>query len=303
MPSLLAEPVDREQVDLVISYFAIAQILVGVGAVFGLFGVEVRLAQSALARMAHTDSLTGLAEPARPRDPFRGGGGARFPDGGRVRPRGLRHRPLQGRERHPWAPRGRRGAVPRGRVLADAKRTEDVLGRLGGEEFVVMLCGHQSGGSAAAANRLRELVPGHAAGARGHGDRDHPERRPRRASPGRGHLGRSLRRRRLAPRRGEGRGAQSRPALSAPRRGRFVDPGRDGEQNGRAPHRQGVAARRCEGDIHGQADRDRRLRPPAAAGEPPRARRLPPTARASRRRTPRPFSGCRPRRSRATSRR
>jgi len=158
MPSLLAEPVDREQVDLVISYFAIAQILVGVGAVFGLFGVEVRLAQSALARMAHTDSLTGLGnrralvtrfgeEVARASRTGVGFALVVF-DIDHFKDVNDTHGRLVGDEVLCHA----------GRVLAGAKRTEDVLGRLGGEEFVVLLCGHQSGGSAAAANRLRELV-------------------------------------------------------------------------------------------------------------------------------------------------
>ena len=54
--------------------------------------------------------------------------------------------------------RATRCSATSGRILAGAKRTEDVLGRLGGEEFVVLMCGHQSGGAAVAADRLRELV-------------------------------------------------------------------------------------------------------------------------------------------------
>ncbi len=159
MPPLLAEPVDRERLDMVVSLFAIAQILVGVGAAFGLFWVEVQLVQSAMARLAFTDSLTGLAN----------------------------RRAILGRfeqEAARWSRSGQGFAVAVfdvdrfkevndarghlvgdlllchvGKLLEDAKRTEDVLGRLGGEEFVVLMIGQQPpGGPAVAAGRLREIV-------------------------------------------------------------------------------------------------------------------------------------------------
>lgn len=160
MPPLFAEPVDRERLDTVVSYFAIAQILVGVGAAFGLFWVEVRLVRAAMARMAFTDPLTGLAnrraivarfgeEAARWSRTGNGFALAVF-DIDRFKEVNDTHGHLAGDAL----------LCHVGRLLAGAKRTEDVLGRLGGEEFVVMMCGHQSGGEAAAADRLREIVAG-----------------------------------------------------------------------------------------------------------------------------------------------
>ncbi len=158
MPSLLAEPVDRERLDVVVSSFAIAQVLLGVGATFGLLWVEVRLVQAAIARMAFTDPLTGLPnrraivarfeeEAARWSRTGMGFALAVF-DVDRFKRVNDAHGHLAG------------DALLRhvARVLGGAKRTEDVLGRLGGEEFVVMMCGHQSGGESTAADRLREVV-------------------------------------------------------------------------------------------------------------------------------------------------
>lgn len=158
MPPLLAEPIDRERLDIVVSSFAIAQILVGVGATFGLFWVEVWLVRAAMGRMAFTDSLTGLPnrraivarfeeEAARWSRTGTGFALAVF-DIDRFKEVNDTHGHLAGDAL----------LCHVGRLLAGSKRTEDVLGRLGGEEFVVMMCGHQSGGAAVAADRLRELV-------------------------------------------------------------------------------------------------------------------------------------------------
>jgi diguanylate cyclase (GGDEF)-like protein len=161
MPPLLAEPVDRERLDMVVSSFAIAQVLVGVGATFGLFWIEVRLAQSEMAHMAFTDPLTGLAnrrailarfEEEAARWSRTGNGFAlAILDMDHFKVVNDAHGHLVG------------DALLRhvGGVLSRAKRTEDVLGRLGGEEFVVLMFGHQSGGAATAADRLREAVAAH----------------------------------------------------------------------------------------------------------------------------------------------
>jgi diguanylate cyclase (GGDEF)-like protein len=161
MPPLLAEPVDRERLDMVVSSFAIAQVLVGVGATFGLFWIEVRLAQSEMAHMAFTDPLTGLAnrrailarfEEETARWSRTGNGFAlAILDMDYFKVVNDAHGHLVG------------DALLRhvGGILSRAKRTEDVLGRLGGEEFVVLMFGHQSGGAATAADRLREAVAAH----------------------------------------------------------------------------------------------------------------------------------------------
>ncbi len=50
----------RERVDLVMSLFAIAQMVNGVAATLSLVWIDVRLMQAELSRVAHTDALTGL---------------------------------------------------------------------------------------------------------------------------------------------------------------------------------------------------------------------------------------------------
>lgn len=158
MPPLLAEPIDRERLDMVVSSFAIAQILVGVGATFGLFWVEVRMLRLAMVRMAFTDSLTGLAnrrsivarfeeEAARAKRTGTGFALAVF-DIDRFKEVNDTHGHLAGDAL----------LCHVSRLLAGTKRAEDVLGRLGGEEFVLLMFGHQPGGAAIAADRLRELV-------------------------------------------------------------------------------------------------------------------------------------------------
>jgi diguanylate cyclase (GGDEF)-like protein len=160
MPPLLVEPIDRDRLDMVVSAFAIAQILVGVGATFGLFWVEVRRIQTAMATMAFTDPLTGLAnrrailarfdeEAARWSRTGTGFALVVF-DMDRFKEVNDAHGHLVGDAL----------LCHVGRILAATKRTEDVLARLGGEEFVVLMCGHQSGGAAVAAERLREAVAG-----------------------------------------------------------------------------------------------------------------------------------------------
>ena len=159
MPSLLQQPVDYARLDVVVSSFAIAQILVGVGAAFGLFWVEVRLVQATIGRMAYTDALTGLPnrraivgrfeeESARWSRSGVGFAMAVF-DVDRFKEVNDTHGHLAGDAL----------LCHVGRLLEETKRTEDVLGRLGGEEFVVIMCGNPApGGAAAAAERLREMV-------------------------------------------------------------------------------------------------------------------------------------------------
>jgi diguanylate cyclase (GGDEF)-like protein len=161
MPPLLVEPVDRDRLDMVVSAFAIAQILVGVGATFGLFWVEVREAHAAMAHMAFTDPLTGLANRRAVLARF-GEESARWSRTGEGFALAVldmdRFKEVNDAHGHQV---GDALLCHVGRVLAEAKRTEDVLGRLGGEEFVVLLCGHQSGGALVAADRLREAVAAH----------------------------------------------------------------------------------------------------------------------------------------------
>ena len=113
MPPLLAEPVDRDRLDMVVSSFAIAQILVGVGATFGLFWMEVRLVQCGDGAHGVHGSAHRARQPAGDPRAVRRGGGALVAHGHRLRAGGLRHGPLQGGERRPRAPRGRRAPAPR----------------------------------------------------------------------------------------------------------------------------------------------------------------------------------------------
>ena len=140
--------------------FAIFQLLLVVSATLGLMWVEVRLMEHDLRRSAFTDLLTGLPnrramlqrfdeEVARCRRQGGTFGLALFDIdlfkqindtcGHYVGDQVLRHIAA---------------------TLERSKRVEDVLGRIGGEEFLVILPRHGGEGSLCAAERLRQAVEG-----------------------------------------------------------------------------------------------------------------------------------------------
>ena len=150
---------DRERVDIIISLFAIAQMVTGVAATLSLFWIDVRLMQAELARVAHSDSLTGL--------PNRRAILTRFIEETSRAARHGQHFALAVFDLdHFKQVNDKRGHIVGDEVLkaaasalAGAKRSEDILARIGGEEFAVVLSSQQSlGGAVDAAQRFREAV-------------------------------------------------------------------------------------------------------------------------------------------------
>ena len=149
---------DRDRADLVIALFAIAQMVVGVGSTLALLWIEVRQMEAELERIAFSDALTGL--------PNRRATLARF------------HEELTRADRrnekfavmvldidhfknfndtygHQWGDTVLKHVA---RTLAAAKRNEDVMGRIGGEEFLILLTALDEHIAEDAANRLREKL-------------------------------------------------------------------------------------------------------------------------------------------------
>ena len=149
---------DRERTDLTVSLFVIAQMVIVVAATLGLLWIEVRQMQAELERVAFTDALTGL--------PNRRATLARFRE---ELARASRHgTPLalavldvdhfkEFNDRHGHLA-GDAVLAHVARVLQEASRREDVLGRLGGEEFVMLLPGHDAASATEAAARLARGV-------------------------------------------------------------------------------------------------------------------------------------------------
>jgi diguanylate cyclase (GGDEF)-like protein len=149
---------DTERADLTISLFAIAQILTLVAGTLGLLWIEVRLMEAELKRAATTDQLTGVLNRRATRARFEeeiaraGRSGERF---------GLALFDID----HFKRINDTRGHYVGDTVLkriarsmASEKRTADVLGRIGGEEFLLILPGHDRDGVLSAAERLRQAV-------------------------------------------------------------------------------------------------------------------------------------------------
>lgn len=158
MLALLEGTQDRERIDIVISLFAIMQMVNAVAATLSLFWIDVRLMQAELSRVAHSDALTSL--PNR---------------------RAIRLRFDQERARSERSARRFAVAVfdidhfkrvndTYGHAMGDevlkavaaalsgAKRADDVLGRIGGEEFFLILDQGTLEGAREAADRLRQAV-------------------------------------------------------------------------------------------------------------------------------------------------
>jgi diguanylate cyclase (GGDEF)-like protein len=149
---------DRERADLTIALFSIAQMVIAVASTLGMMWIEVGKMEAALRRQADEDALTGL--------PNRRATVERF---ARETARASRHH------------RGfalalfdvdhfKRINDTYGHLVGDAalkhvagllnaeKRNGDVVGRIGGEEFVVLLGEERLDGAIVAANRLRERI-------------------------------------------------------------------------------------------------------------------------------------------------
>ena len=150
---------DLSRIDAIVSFFAIAQMVTGVGATLALFWIDVRLMQAELSRVAHTDALTGL--------PNRRAILQRFQE---EVARASRHK-----EKFAVAlldlDHFKRVNDTRGHAVGDemlkaaaaaftaAKRDEDILARIGGEEFLVVLASCRSTqGAVQAAERMREAL-------------------------------------------------------------------------------------------------------------------------------------------------
>jgi len=165
---LLAGTNDRTRADLAISLFAIAQIGAAVGSTLGLFWVEVRKMDVTLRWLAGTDVLTAL--------PNRRATMIKFQE---EAARGVRHRrpysiivfdidnfkKVNDEYGHAFGDEVLKQVA---RTLEQEKREVDVVGRFGGEEFVVILSEEGGEGASVAAARLHAHVrdvPGPDAGA------------------------------------------------------------------------------------------------------------------------------------------
>lgn len=149
---------DRSAADLPLSIFAIAQLLLVVAATLGLLWTEVRIVETDLKHAALSDWLTGLHN--------RRAMHARFIEG---LSRAQRHnepfalvtfdidhfKRINDRYGHLAGDSLLREIAA---TLRDAKRTEDQLGRHGGEEFLLLLPNQDRDEAMQIADRLREQV-------------------------------------------------------------------------------------------------------------------------------------------------
>jgi diguanylate cyclase (GGDEF)-like protein len=153
-----AGPAAAERVDLVVSFFAIAQMVDGVAATLALVWIDVRLMQAELARVAHSDALTGLPNRRVARERF-GEETARAKRAGRRFAMALfdvdHFKQVNDRHGHATGDAVLRAVAD---ALAAAKRGEDVLARIGGEEFLVLLAQETREGARDAAERLRRAA-------------------------------------------------------------------------------------------------------------------------------------------------
>jgi len=149
---------DTARADFMVSAFAIVQILALVSCTLGLIWIEVRLMESDLRRAAYRDLLTDV--------PNRRAMHQRFEEEvARARrlnePFGLvlfdvdDFKQINDTRGHHVGDSVLREVA---RAMEKGKRTEDVLGRIGGEEFLVLLPHHDRTEALAAAERLRHAV-------------------------------------------------------------------------------------------------------------------------------------------------
>ena len=149
---------NRDRGDLIVALFAIAQMVVSVASTLGFLWVEVRKMEADLERIAYFDPLTGL--------PNRRATLMRFRE---EIARAERHSERFAMVvididhfKHVNDTYGHRAGdailAHVAALLNDGKRSEDLLGRIGGEEFVLILTGNSKAGAGDAAERIRQTV-------------------------------------------------------------------------------------------------------------------------------------------------
>jgi diguanylate cyclase (GGDEF)-like protein len=150
---------DLEALDAVISFFAIAQMVTGVAGTLALFWIDVRLMQAELSRVAHTDALTGLPNRRAILDRFEEerARASRYKERFALALFDLdRFKEVNDSHGHAVGDEVLKAAAA---AFTSAKRNEDILARIGGEEFLVVLASCQSlEGAQQAAERMREAV-------------------------------------------------------------------------------------------------------------------------------------------------
>jgi diguanylate cyclase (GGDEF)-like protein len=149
---------DRDRADLLVALFSIAQMVMAVGATLGLLWIDVRKMQATLERIAYFDALTGLPNRRATQTRFR-------EEAARAARQSQQlamvvfdvdfFKKVNDTMGHPAG-----DAVLRhiSFLLNSGKRDEDVLGRIGGEEFVLLLPLQSSREALEAADRLRAKV-------------------------------------------------------------------------------------------------------------------------------------------------
>jgi diguanylate cyclase (GGDEF)-like protein len=158
MLAMLGGTAERERIDIVISLFAIMQMVNGVASTLALLWIDVRLMQAELSRVAHSDALTSLPNRRAIRLRFAeeiaraARAGQRFA----IAIFDIDHfKRINDTYGHAL---GDEVLKTVSRALTDAKRTDDVLGRIGGEEFLVVLGEQTAEAAREGADRLRHAV-------------------------------------------------------------------------------------------------------------------------------------------------
>ncbi|HST01576.1 MAG TPA: GGDEF domain-containing protein [Usitatibacter sp.] len=150
---------DLSRIDAIVSFFAIGQMVTGVGATLALFWIDVRLMQAELSRVAHTDALTGLPNRRAILQRFQEevARASRRKEKFAVAILDLDHfKRVNDTRGHAVGDEMLKAAAA---AFTAAKRDEDILARIGGEEFLVVLASCRStDGAAQAAERMREAL-------------------------------------------------------------------------------------------------------------------------------------------------
>lgn len=149
---------DHDVADLTVALFAIAQLVVSVALTMAIFWIEVRRMEASLTKVAFSDALTGLpnrrATMQRLQEEV-----ARSTRTGRavaLMVLDLDHfKAVNDSRGHHVGDVVLRHAAE---TLGHAKREEDVLGRVGGEEFVLLLSDETAAAATSTAERLRATL-------------------------------------------------------------------------------------------------------------------------------------------------